>query len=107
MISPDRLNVQSQSNFASIKANVCVFSGKWQFEVQLGTKGVMQVGWCTSKCRFSQDAGVGDTINSYAFDGNRIRKWNVSTSKYGQAWLSGDIIGSCIDLNKGTVHFLR
>ena len=28
--------------------------------------------------------GVGDTENSYAYDGNRLRKWNVKTVKYGK-----------------------
>ena len=28
--------------------------------------------------------GVGDTQDSYAYDGNRIRKWNVKTLKYGE-----------------------
>lgn len=81
--------------------------GKWQFEVQLGTKGVMQIGWATRGCRFSQETGVGDTFDSYAYDGNRIRKWNSYTQKYGQPWLSGDIIGCCGDFDKGTLEFFR
>ena len=28
--------------------------------------------------------GVGDTPDSYAYDGNRLRKWNVRTVKYGE-----------------------
>ncbi|KAH7985988.1 hypothetical protein HPB52_025278 [Rhipicephalus sanguineus] len=51
--------------------------------------------------------GVGDTTDSYAFDGNRVRKWNVATYKYGEAWVAGDVIGCCIDLDNGTVHFYR
>lgn len=81
--------------------------GKWQFEVQLGTKGVMQIGWATRGCRFSQETGVGDTFDSYAYDGNRIRKWNSYTQKYGQPWLSGDIIGCCGDFDKGSLEFFR
>ncbi len=30
-------------------------SGKWVYEIMLGSKGVMQVGWCTVACRFSQE----------------------------------------------------
>lgn len=29
------------------------------YEVQLGSKGVMQVGWGTAQCRFNQQYGVG------------------------------------------------
>lgn len=28
--------------------------------------------------------GVGDTPHSYAYDGHRIRKWNITTYKYGE-----------------------
>lgn len=34
-------------------------SGKWQYEIMLGTKGVMQVGWATMNCKFSEEKGVG------------------------------------------------
>ena len=50
---------------------------------------------------------TGDIVNSYAYDGNRVRKWNVSTHKYGEAWLSGDIIGSTIDMDHGIINFYR
>ncbi len=39
----------------------------------LNTKGVMQLGWATTCCQFSQEKGVGDTNDSYAYDGNRVR----------------------------------
>ena len=31
--------------------------------------------------------GVGDTSDSYAYDGHRVRKWNMSTGKYGEVIL--------------------
>ncbi|XP_018354087.1 PREDICTED: E3 ubiquitin-protein ligase RNF123 [Trachymyrmex septentrionalis] len=107
IISPDRLSVNSQSSFSTIRANTGVFKGKWMYEVQLGSKGVMQVGWGTAQCKFNQQYGVGDTPNSYAYDGNRMRKWNVSTHKYGEAWLTGDIIGCALDMDDGTIDFYR
>lgn len=67
----------------------------------------MQIGWATRGCRFSQETGVGDTVDSYAYDGNRVRKWNNYTQKYGQPWLSGDVIGCCGDFDKGTLEFFR
>ncbi|XP_058802185.1 E3 ubiquitin-protein ligase RNF123-like isoform X2 [Phymastichus coffea] len=105
--SPDRLAVHSQSNFSTLRANTGVFQGKWMYEVQLGSKGVMQIGWSTVQCKFNQESGVGDIINSYAYDGNRVRKWNVSTHKYGESWLTGDIIGCTIDMDEGTLCFYR
>ncbi|XP_020289917.1 E3 ubiquitin-protein ligase RNF123 isoform X2 [Pseudomyrmex gracilis] len=107
VVSPDRLSVNSQTSFSTMRANTGVFKGKWMYEVQLGSKGVMQVGWGTDRCKFSSQFGVGDTPNSYAYDGNRVRKWNVSTHKYGEPWLTGDIIGCTLNMDKGTIYFYR
>ncbi|KAJ8710742.1 hypothetical protein PYW08_009257 [Mythimna loreyi] len=107
LVGDERVSVQGLSSFATIRATACVYGNKWMYEVQLGTKGIMQIGWCTSSCIFSMDTGVGDTAHSYAYDGGRVRKWNVATSPYGQAWLPGDVIGSCIDLDKGTLEYYR
>lgn len=107
VIDRDRLGVSSQSNFSSIRANVCVYKGRWQYELMLGSKGVMQLGWATVRCKFSQEKGVGDTPESFAYDGNRVRKWNVATYRYGESWLTGDVIGCTMDMDNGCVHFYR
>lgn len=65
IISTDRLGVSSQCNFGSVRACACVYKGKWQYEVQLGSNGVMQVGWATLETKFSQEKGVGDTIDRW------------------------------------------
>ncbi|KAI5710851.1 hypothetical protein M8J75_011965 [Diaphorina citri] len=89
------------------KANTALYKGKWQYEVQLGTCGIMQVGWCTVLCKFMAEMGVGDTTHSYAYDGQRKKKWNVAAQNYGETWFAGDIIGTVIDLNEGTIEFYR
>ena len=33
---------------------------------------------------FLPKEGVGDTPDSFAYDGHRVRKWNVTTGKYGE-----------------------
>ena len=54
------------------------------YEVLLGTSGLMQVGWCLASCKFNREEGVGDTKDSYAFDGYREARWNGrSSTKYG------------------------
>lgn len=60
IVSPDRLGVISQSNFSTVRANAGVYKGKWIYEVQLGSKGVMQLGWSTADCKFNQESGVGE-----------------------------------------------
>lgn len=107
-VSQDRLTIQSQSAFSTSRANVCVFRGKWMYEVQLRSKGVMQVGWCSVQCRFTQDTGVGDTRNSYGLDGSKRRIWHIYTrNQYGPYWRSGDIFGVCLDMDRGTIEYYR
>lgn len=43
--------------------------------------------------------GVGDTIDSYAYDGNRVRKWNLTTSNYGKVTCSCLKVIDCVTSN--------
>ncbi|KAM9444357.1 E3 ubiquitin-protein ligase RNF123 isoform 1-T2 [Clarias gariepinus] len=104
-VDDDLLGVIGHSNFSSIRAATCVFKGKWIYEVLISSQGLMQIGWCTLNCRFNQEEGVGDTPDSYAYDGNRVRKWNVTTTNYGKSWAAGDIVSCMIDLDEGTITF--
>jgi len=55
------------------------------YEVCIGTSGLMQLGWCTSMCKFNREEGVGDTKHSFAFDGYREAKWTARcNTKYGE-----------------------
>ena len=94
-------SAQSRANFSSLRANACVFEGKWSYEATLGSSGIMQLGWCTTRCPFTRENGVGDAPDSFAFDGHRVRKWNVSSQPYGKAWVAGDVITCTIDLTPG------
>lgn len=139
-VSKDKLTIQSKSAFCTVKANCCVFKGKWMYEVgkidiypyfalyartcatsgvykspsnsvfqqvQLRSKGVMQIGWCSSMCQFTRDTGVGDTEHSYGFDGSKQRVWHVHTRKYGPYWRSGDVFGVCLDMDNGRIEYYR
>ncbi|MBW04691.1 E3 ubiquitin-protein ligase-like protein, partial [Eschrichtius robustus] len=105
LVDDDLLGVIGHSNFGTIRSTTCVYKGKWIYEVLISSQGLMQIGWCTINCRFNQEEGVGDTHNSYAYDGNRVRKWNVTTTNYGKAWAAGDIVSCLIDLDEGTLSF--
>uniref|UniRef100_A0A669EYX7 RING-type E3 ubiquitin transferase n=1 Tax=Oreochromis niloticus TaxID=8128 RepID=A0A669EYX7_ORENI len=89
-VDDDLLGVIGHSNFSSIRATTCVYKGKWAYEVLISSQGLMQIGWCTLSCRFNQEEGVGDTPDSYAYDGNRVRKWNVTTTNYGKVSVNTD-----------------
>ena len=99
--------MEAVSNFASIRANTAVFSGRYYYELQLRTDGLMQIGWSTIQTPFSGSRGVGDDLTSYAYDGYRIKKWNRDNLAYGEAWSVGDIIGSLIDFDRKVIQFWR
>lgn len=101
------LLIESVAAFSSARADVCVWRGKCMYEVVLETCGVQQLGWATLSCPFTDHKGVGDADDSYAFDGKRVTKWNKEPKNYGQPWAIGDVIGCCIDLDKGEISFYR
>eukprot|EP00854_Cymbomonas_tetramitiformis_P010087 gene10087-11939_t len=105
--SDNNLSLDSQSNFTSCRANVCVYRGKWMFEATLVTAGIQQLGWATMNCPFTNEEGVGDAPDSYAYDGKRVKKWNVTRQPYGQSWVAGDVIGCCLDMESGEITFHR
>ncbi|KAL7041272.1 hypothetical protein ACKWTF_000697 [Chironomus riparius] len=106
-MSKDRLSITSKSAFSTLKCNSCVIAGRYMYEVQLKSKGVMQIGFCSSQCKFTQDTGVGDTKYSYGLDGSKKRLWHVYTKNYGPYWRSGDIFGVCLDMSKGIIEYYR
>jgi Kip1 ubiquitination-promoting complex protein 1 len=107
VLSDDQLQLESESNFASIRGNVCVYQGQWQYEVVLLTSGISQLGWASPQCAFTDTNGVGDSPDSYAFDGKRVKKWNMREWDYGEKWKIGDVIGCCIDADQGSITYYR
>ncbi|TDG39653.1 hypothetical protein AWZ03_013926 [Drosophila navojoa] len=106
-VSTDRLALRSQGSFNTVRANCCVYGGRWMYEIQLHTKGVMQMGWCGSSCGFNENSGVGDTKLSYGYDGSKQQVWHISTRKYGDKWQIGDIIGVTIDVDREIIEYYR
>ncbi|KAL3524719.1 hypothetical protein ACH5RR_013091 [Cinchona calisaya] len=101
------LLLESHALFSSMRANSCVWKGRWMYEVTLETSGVQQLGWATLSCPFTDHKGVGDADDSYAYDGKRVCKWNKEAEAYGQSWVVGDVIGCCIDLDHDEISFFR
>ena len=99
------LPVGNAYEFTTTTGTASATRGKWQYEVTLYTAGLLQVGWATYSSLWSKEYGVGDNINTYAFDGHRVKKWNVSQQNYGTQWEVGDVVTSCIDLDSGKVDW--
>ena len=107
LVNKELLELSSLSNFSSFRANVCLFAGKWMYEVTLLTDGLQQIGWAPLNWAFTDEMGVGDFLDSYAYDGKRKRKWSIKEEVFGPDWSRGDVIGAAIDLEEGTVSFYR
>lgn len=94
--------------FSSLRSNVSVpRHGKWLYEVHVRTSGIMQLGWVTPLTVYTSEDGVGDSRDSFAYDGKRKRKWNVASTEYGEQWTSGDVISCGIDFETGVVEYWR
>lgn len=101
------LLLEGHGLFSSVRLDVCVWKGKWMYEVTLETSGIQQIGWATLSCPFTDHKGVGEVDDSYAYDGKRVRKWNKEHEAYGHSWVVGDVIGCCIDLDHDEISFCR
>eukprot|EP00762_Andalucia_godoyi_P004099 ANDGO_06249.mRNA.1 E3 ubiquitin-protein ligase RKP len=97
----------AKSAFVSLRSSTCLYSGKWMYEVQLETDGVMQLGFVSRDSPFNETSGVGDFADSFAYDGRRLKKWNVQDETYGEFWTAGDSIGVGLDLNEGRIEYFR
>lgn len=102
--------IEGLSNFGSISTvGVSLFHGKWFYEVEVVTSGLIQIGWIDGYFQGSSDQGegVGDHGHSWSYDGNRQRRWNSGSSSYGEKWKAGDVIGCLLDLNACEMTFFR
>ncbi|KAJ3036591.1 hypothetical protein HDV00_002551 [Rhizophlyctis rosea] len=113
-LSPQGWEVRNDSwTFESIRCSHAVQgAGKFAYEVILGSSGIIQVGWCLMECKFDPEAGtgVGDDVFSYAYDGSRMKKWHgVSPvdNDYGEEWSPSDTITALLDLDNGTISYMR
>ncbi|KNC85365.1 hypothetical protein, variant 1 [Sphaeroforma arctica JP610] len=77
------------------------------YEVTLVTSGIQQIGWATIDCIFSNEHGVGDEVDSFSYDGCRLKKWNVKPEPYGEAWVQGDTLGMMLDCDNGQISYCR
>ncbi len=60
-----------------------------------------QIGWAGTQFRAdAKGDGVGDDAYSWAYDGNRLRKWHAGEFAYSNTrWKSGDVVGVLLDLD--------
>ena len=42
------------------------FEGKWMYEILLGSKGIMQLGWATLLCKFTNEVCEKSVFDSFS-----------------------------------------
>lgn len=86
-----------------------VTSGKWYYEATLleGASRCIQVGWIDDlySGNSSGGAGVGDCAHSWAYDGDRVKKWHNGSTTWGASWSSNSVVGCLVDLDERTMSF--
>ena len=98
----------SGQNFPSIGCrSFMAKSGKWYYETTILTNGCIQIGWADGGYRGNADQGqgVGDDINSWAFDGYRMYLWHESSADWGARWAVGDVVGCAVDIDNREMRF--
>lgn len=109
-LSPDRMTAWTDYwGFESISApGLAAKTGAWYYEIQLIEAELYQLGWATPETLFnpSGEEGVGDTKDSFAVDGCRLRAWTAERNRrYGESWNRGDIVGCFVDLERRFIGF--
>lgn len=110
-VTINSMTAMALEHFATVRlgGNVAIAanSGLWFYEVTVLTDGLMQIGYIDAD--FAPDPvqgqGVGDHASSWAFDGFRCKKWNVSSSDYGEAWRAEDVVGVLLDTDRMELSF--
>lgn len=102
--------VRAISHFPSVKiVGVALehMTGRWFYECTLLSDGLMQIGWSNVlfRCDPVCGQGVGDHVHSWAYDGLRMKKWNVSCEPYGKRWHAGDVVGVLVDMDLLEMRF--
>ncbi|GAB9466577.1 hypothetical protein Gpo141_00003948 [Globisporangium polare] len=110
-IAINNVTVTALEHFATVRlgGNVAIAanSGLWFYEVTVLTDGLMQIGYIDADFASDpvQGQGVGDHASSWAFDGYRCKKWNVSSSDYGEVWRAEDVVGVLLDTDRMELSF--
>ena len=99
------VSTSNTSNKCKVFGTMAVTSGKWYYEVTIGSNYRGSFGWATDpSSNLAQQPG--DSTGDYAltFDGQKVKS-GAYTASYGTAYSSGMVVGIRLDATAGTVAF--
>jgi len=99
------LQASGATDLAGVTGTIGVSSGKWYWEIFVGSvQDVVGIWPISSKI----NSYPGSSSTSYGYYGSSGNKYNNTTPvAYGAAFTSGDIIGVALDLDVGTLTFYK
>ncbi len=99
------VSTSSTSNKCKVFGTMAVTSGKWYYEVTIGSNYRGSFGWATDpNSNLAQQPGDSNGDYALTFDGSKVKS-GVYTGSYGTAYSSGMVIGIRLDATAGTVAF--
>jgi hypothetical protein len=104
----DFSSTQTGTNPAVV-STFAVNTGKWYWEVYIRTDaGSNSVGIAKKPNNLQSDSyALYNSADSYQYQTDGNKRNNSSSTSYGDAWTTGDIIGVALDLDAGTVKFYK
>jgi hypothetical protein len=92
-------------SYGSVLSTIGFTTGKWYFEYKWISGDNSHVG--IAKENINYNTYLGGNANAYSYFRNG-QKWNNNSgSAYGDAYVTGDIIGVAVDLNNGALWFSK
>ncbi len=110
-LSPDGMEARNDTlTFESVRATCCANYGLWYYEATILTHGLMQIGFASTKSKFSnyQGFGIGDDDYSVGYDGYRNLIWHNKLKTrvtHMPPWKPGDTVGFLLDIWSHKIHF--
>ncbi len=118
-ITTGNANLQAQlytlaNGAVGYRATLGVSSGKWYWEVNCGafqpSRALNSIGidLFTTNISTLNLVGAGGAVTGYAyfqFNGNKLN--NGTSVAYGATWTTGDIMGTALDLDAGTITWYK
>jgi len=111
VLSQGNLKAVQSSGYKQCEGTLYPTSGKWYWETYIAVGGGTDVGaigiYTSGK---AQGAYPGTTANGYGYDsygsGSKIHN-NTRDNSYGTSFAQGDIMGTALDLDNGTLTFYK